>query len=64
MGPWTNASHIKSHIPWIDLSNEVWCMSNRDRMPKLRPREVETPIYSNGARSFGTSSPRVRFFDV
>ena len=33
-------------------------------MPKLRPREVETPIYPNRDHSFGASSPRVRFFDV
>ena len=47
--------------PRIDLSNEVWYASNGDRMPKLRPWEVETPIYPNGAHSFGASSPRVRF---
>ena len=33
-------------------------------MQTLRPREVETPIYSNGAHIFGASSPRVRFLDV
>ena len=35
-------------------------------MPKLRPREVETPIYPNRTHSFGASSPRVRvrFLDV
>ena len=37
---------------------------NGDSMPKLRPREVETPIYPNGAHIFGASSPRVRFLDV
>ena len=47
--------------PWIDLSNEVWYASNEDRMPKLRPQEVETPIYPNGAHSFGASSPRLGF---
>ena len=62
MVPWTNISHTKSCIPWIDISNKVWCVSNIDRMPKLRPREVETPIYPNGAHSFGASSPRVTFF--
>ena len=50
--------------PLIDLSNEVWYTSNRDRMPKLRPWEVETPIYPNGAHSFGASSPRVRVLAV
>ena len=62
--PWTNFVCIKSCIPQIYLSNEVWCTSNRDRMPKLRPQEVETPIYPNGAHSFGASSPRVRVLDV
>ena len=35
---------------------------NGDSMLKLRPREVEAPIYPNGAHSFGASSPRVNFF--
>ena len=35
-----------------------------DRMSKLRPREVETPIYPNGAHSSSASSPRVRILDV
>ena len=39
-------------------------MSNEGRMPKLLPREVETPIYPNEAHSFGASSPRVRVFNV
>ena len=64
MGAWTNIYHIKRCSPQIDIYNEVWCTSNGDRMPKLRPREVETPIYPNEAHSFGTSSPRVRFLDV
>ena len=51
-------------IPRIDLSNEVWYTSNEDRMPKLHPREVETPIYPNRAHIFGASSPRIRFLDV
>ena len=50
--------------PRIDLSNNVSCASNGDSMPKLQPWEVETPIYPNGAHSFGDSSPRVRFLDV
>ena len=64
MGPWTDVSHIKSFIPRIHISNKLLSTSNRDHMPKLRPQEVETPIYPNGAHSFGTSSPRVRFLDV
>ena len=47
--------------PRIKLCNDVSCVSNRDSMPKLRPWEVETPIYPNEAHSFGASSPRVRF---
>ena len=56
--------HIKICSPRVDLSNEVWCPSNGDRMPKLRPQEVETPIYPNGAHSFGASSTRVRVLAV
>ena len=55
---------FKICIPRIDLSNEVWYASNGDRMPKLRPWEVETPIYPNGAHSFGASSPRVRVLAI
>ena len=51
-------------ISQIDISNEVWYTSNGDRMPKLRPWEVETPIYPNRAHSFGASSPRVRVLVV
>ena len=64
MGQWIDVSHIKSCIPQIDISNKAWCALNRDCMPKLHPREVDLPIFPNGARSFGTSSPRVRFLDV
>ena len=54
----------KKCIPRIDIYNEVLSASNRDHMPKLRPREVDVPIYPNRAHSFGASSPRVRFLDV
>ena len=54
----------KSCSPRIELSNDVSCASNGDSMPKLRPWEVETPIYPNGAHSCGVSSPRVRILDV
>ena len=63
MCPWTDVSHIEICTPQIDISNEVWCASNGDCMPKLRPREVETPIYPNGAHSFGASSPMVMVLD-
>ena len=62
MGPWTCSLKICS--PHIDLSNEVRYASNGYLMPKLHPREVETPIYPNGAHSFGALSPRVRVLDV
>ena len=64
VGPWTNVSHTKSFTPQIDLSNELLSTSNRDRMPKLRPWEVETQIYPNETLNFGVSSPNVRFLDV
>jgi hypothetical protein len=51
--------------PQIDLSNELSCALNEDRMQKLRPREVDVLTYPNGAHmTFGASSPRVRFLDV
>ena len=50
--------------PQIDISNELLGASNIDRMPKLHPQEVETPIYPNETQIFGASSPRVRFLDV
>jgi hypothetical protein len=39
-------------------------VSNIDRMPKLRPREVDVPIYLNGAHILGVSYPRVRYLDI
>ena len=48
----------------MDLSNKVLCASNKDHMPKLRPREVDVLIYPKGAHSFRASSPRVKFLDV
>ena len=64
MCPWTNVAQIKSCIPRIDISNKIWCVSNGDHMPKLRPRKVDVPIYPNKAHSFGALSPRVRLLDV
>ena len=57
-------SVVESCRPQIDLSNEVLCNSNEDRMSKLQTREVDVPIYPNEANSFGDSSPRVMFLDV
>jgi hypothetical protein len=51
--------------PRIDLSNELSCAYNGDRMQKLRPRKVDVLAYPNRAHmTFGASSPRVRFLDV
>ena len=55
---------FKNFTPRIDISNELLSMSNRDRIPKLCPWEVEPPTYPNEAHSFGASSPRVWFLDV
>ena len=48
----------------FEALNEVLCASKKDRMPNLRPWEVDVPIYPNGAHIFGASSPRVRVLDV
>ena len=56
--------YIKNCIPRTVLSNQLMIASSGDRMPKLRPCKVETPIYQNEAHSFGALSPRVRFLDV
>ena len=59
MGLLIDVVHMKIFTPQIYLSNDVLSASNRDRMPMLRPWEAETPIYPNGAHSFGASSSRV-----
>jgi hypothetical protein len=41
--------HFHKCSPQIDISNDVSCASNGDSMPKLRPREIDVPIYPNGA---------------
>eukprot|EP00253_Pinus_taeda_P016290 PITA_16290 len=43
----------------IDLSNELSYVSNGDRMPKLRPREIDVPIYPKRGPQFGVSSSRI-----
>jgi hypothetical protein len=40
---------VSSCSPRIDLSNDVSYASNEDSMPKLRPREIDVPIYPDGA---------------
>jgi hypothetical protein len=54
----------KSCIPRIDLSNEVSSAPNKDRMQKLRPREVDVSTTPIGAhKPFGFSSSGVRVLD-
>jgi len=50
MGPWTDVA-FQSGSSQIDISNELSDASNGDRMPKLRPREIDVPIYPNGAHN-------------
>jgi hypothetical protein len=40
---------VSNCSPRIDISNDVSCVSNGDSMPKLRPREIDVPIYPDGA---------------
>ena len=46
----------------IDISNEILCASNRDRMPKLRPWEVDVPIYPNRAHNLAFHLLRLGFW--
>ena len=41
----------QSYISWIDISNKLLYMSNGDRVSKLRPQEIDVPIYPNGAHN-------------
>jgi hypothetical protein len=48
----------------LDLSNELSCAPNEDRMQKLRPREVDVSTTPIGAhKPFGVSSSGVRVLD-
>ena len=49
--------------PWIDISNDVSCVSNGGSMPKLWPRELMYRVTQRGPHS-SVSPPRVRFLDV
>ena len=51
MGPMDQCCPSQSGSARIDLSNELLYASNGDRMPKLRPREIDVPIYPNGAHN-------------
>jgi len=42
---WIDVAHPDNDSARIYLSNELLYVSNIDRMPKLRPREVDVPIY-------------------
>jgi len=48
---WTGVARSNNDSARIDLSNELLYASNGDRMPKLRPREIDVPIYPNGAHN-------------
>ena len=61
---WTDVARSNNDSARIDLSNELLYASNGDHMLKLRPREVDVPIYPNEAHIFGVSSSRVRFSNV
>ena len=58
IAPPKNIIHFRNDIraqrcsPRIYISNELLSASNEDRVPKLRPREVEPPIYPNGRPRF------------
>jgi len=64
MDEWTYVARSNNGSSRRDLSNELLYASNGDRMPKLRPREVDVPIYPKRGPQFGVSSPRVRFWNV
>ena len=65
----SNMDHIsccspKSCSSQIDLSNELSCAPNKDRMQKLRPWEVDVSTTPIGAhKPFGFSSSGVRVLD-
>jgi hypothetical protein len=40
---------LNSFSPRIYVSNDVSYASNEDSMPKLRPREIDVPIYPDRA---------------
>ena len=42
---WTGVARFNNDSARMDLSNELLYASNEDRMPKLRPWEVDVPIY-------------------
>jgi hypothetical protein len=55
---------VSSCSPRIDISNGVSSAPNKDRMQKLRPREVDVSTTPIGAhKPFGFSSSRVRVLD-
>jgi hypothetical protein len=60
----TLTPNMESCTSRIDLSDEVSNAPNRDRMQKLRPREVDVSTTPIGAhKPFGLSSSRVRVLD-
>ena len=61
---WTDVARSNNSSFRIDLSNELSYASNGDRMPKLRPREIDVPIYPKRGPQFGVSSSKGRFWNV
>jgi hypothetical protein len=60
----TNLGPVENRSSRLDLSNGVSSAPNRDRMQKLRPREVDVSTTPIGARKpFGFSSSGVRVLD-
>ena len=55
---------INSCSPRINLSNDVSYASNGDSMPKLRPREIDVPIYPDGAHILAFHLLELGFLDV
>ena len=47
----TDVARSNNDSARIDLSNELLYASNEDHMPMLRPREIDVPIYPNGAHN-------------
>ena len=48
---WTDVARSNNDSARIDLSNDLLYASNGDHMLKLRPWEVDVPIYPNETHS-------------
>ena len=61
MGPWNGPMFP---VPTMIVLEQRSYASNGDRMPKLRPREIDVPIYPKRGPQFSVSSSRGRFWNV